>query len=203
VVTAAAQAPEDATLRDLGFRAARALCAWYAAGAEPASGDGRWAAWRATLAEVAELARDRTHQPVGRWLAVQEGILARLDGRYDAAIDRLTEALPTRGTWADPQVNTNLGLAHLDRGEPGDLAAAVRHLQLARRHRARGDRAGRLVTDLALAQAYRTPGPTADEARARTHAAEAARLLHALGEPALAAAVRAGARPRPASGPAA
>ena len=196
VIAEARLEPECAALRGVAFRAARALCSWQAA--DPARRD----AWRATLAEVAALARGHEHQAIGRWHAVQQGIVARLDGRHDDAIDALTKALPTRGNWADAQVHTNLGLAHLGRGGAGDLDAAVRHLERAQRHRARRDRAGWAVTDLALAEAYRARGRRDDEGLARDRLANAARLLDALGEPTLAAAVhRSAVRPRPPVGP--
>lgn len=136
--------PLPRRLRRWWFRLAVALAGWYAH-------EDRLDEWDEVCDAVLDAPTAGDRSEIAAWAHNELGVLRRRRGDPQGAVSALTLALAERGRRDTAQPQLNLGLALLDLGLVED---ATEHLELARRHRARADRAGQALTDLALGAAY-------------------------------------------------
>ncbi|GIJ29941.1 hypothetical protein Vqi01_51030 [Micromonospora qiuiae] len=130
-------------VRDWWFRLAVALCGWLAH-AE------RLDEWEEVCQTVLANPTAQDRPEIAGWAHNELGVLRRRRHDPHGAVAALSLAVAGRGRRGTAQARMNLGLALLDLGR---LDEAVEQLELSRRHRARADRAGNALSDLALGAA--------------------------------------------------
>ncbi|QKW14567.1 tetratricopeptide repeat protein [Verrucosispora sp. NA02020] len=156
-------------VRGWWFRLAVASCGWLAH-AE------RRDAWEDLCRTV--LANPTTQQrpEIAGWAHNQLGVVLRHRHDPHGAMAELSLAVTAQGRRGTAQARMNLGLALLDLGR---LDEAVAHLELSRRHRAGGDRAGQALSDLGLGAARLARG---DREAAHDLLVRAANTFRSLGD---------------------
>jgi hypothetical protein len=156
-------------VRTWWWRLAVALCGWYAH-------EGRLDEWAAVCHAALALPAGGQRPEIGGWAHNELGVLRRRRGDAPGAVAQLRLAVAARGRRGTAQARTNLGLALLDLGQVDE---AIDQLELARRHRSHGDRAGQALTDLALGAAHLIRGAAEP---AHHHLVRAANTFRAVGD---------------------
>ncbi len=166
---AGAVKPLPRQVRRWWFRLAVALCGWCAH-------EGRLAEWAEVCQVVLDSPTANGRPKITGWAHNELGALRRRQHDPRSAADALMDAVAERGRRGTAQARMNLGLVLLDLGNLDD---AVETLELSRRHRARADRSGHALTDLALGVAHlaRDKPETAQH-----HLVKAANSFRSIGE---------------------
>ncbi|MFI7026920.1 hypothetical protein ACIBMZ_29830 [Micromonospora sp. NPDC049900] len=156
-------------VRGWWFRLAVASCGWLAH-AE------RRDEWEDLCRTVLSNPTAQQRPEIAGWAHNQLGVVLRRRHDPYGAMAELSLAVAGQGRRGTAQARMNLGLALLDLGR---LDEAVAHLELSRRHRAGGDRAGQALSDLGLGAARLARG---DREAAHDLLVRAANAFRSLGD---------------------